>query len=461
MSIVNWNAALLMCLGLLVSCKSSHYELDMQVDGDKMQRQLSVWMDPSSNSESEFGVFPTEDLSPIAAAYQTDLPEDLAARHEFAGSFGPLMPADIGGSGWLLAWPTSLGTTYIYSEQFRGNDAIHAGLHRRLKTSHRIIDTIIVWLESEFSESDDLQQIVTGFDTTLRADLLDLTAYDWVDATVTAEEFGSENLLFRFAQYFANRGYFDPLRIPEYYRIIFKAENTDDMQPGLDIVARGLATRLGFSSDAPLPIPFQALVDDWPRYEESLSQFIETSEQISALEEAWAVEDNTQNSADRITAKDLLEDTYIFGIDLGIWDYTTPEKLTAVLHVSSEPLETNGEWNEESATIEWQMTLASNKEPTTQVPNSLFAMWVSPAVDFQLEHFGSIAISDELFVEYCLWRNGLIPSHAEQWDAFLESLIPDPDLDEEISAFRFEDEPDIDEANEHLYEVIGQLAEKL
>jgi hypothetical protein len=88
---------------------------------------------------------------------------------------------------------------------------------------------------------------------------------------------------------------------------------------------------------------------------------------------------------------------------------------------------------------------ASDAEPTNSsvhrsLPDILFALWVEPAAEKQIEHFGKVVLNDEELVQYCLWRCGLPEEKAPLWEAFLGGLKPGADLVERINGFRFADE---------------------
>jgi hypothetical protein len=74
------------------------------------------------------------------------------------------------------------------------------------------------------------------------------------------------------------------------------------------------------------------------------------------------------------------------------------------------------------------------------LPDILFALWVEPAAEKQIEHFGKVVLNDEELVQYCLWRCGLPEEKARLWEAFLGGLKPGADLIERINGFRFADE---------------------
>ena len=87
-------------------------------------------------------------------------------------------------------------------------------------------------------------------------------------------------------------------------------------------------------------------------------------------------------------------------------------QLTATLALPREPLGTNGVWKADEQRVEWKAALPPNDEPTNSrvqrsLPDILFALWVEPAAEKQIEHFGKVVLNDQELIQYCLWRCGL------------------------------------------------------
>ena len=111
------------------------------------------------------------------------------------------------------------------------------------------------------------------------------------------------------------------------------------------------------------------------------------------------------------------------------------------LHLPQAPYSSNGDWNE-SGVLQWRERLAKSDERKVSLPNSLYAMWSNPNVDFQEKHFGRVVLDDEDLLEYCEWRPGLSKKQGRQWDKFVRSLRPGEALIQSLNDFKFKGEAD-------------------
>lgn len=460
MSTLRSLCGLLLCVcSVLASCKSEKYNLELRPQGQVLQRELSVWAEADKSDESEFDEFPEAPLQRIVAAYGAGMPANLATVHRYAGEFGPDMPDDIGGSGLYLNWPTSLGSAYVYVEQFRGNDELNFGIERQQTTVNRAVDVLVLWLNTEFEDSNDLRFLVSATDQKIRGDVLDMAAHGWADDIFASEALSQDEMLTRLGYYMVKRGYLNGAELPDMYHAVHALSTHDDSGPLADILSRGLARRIGIRPDQPVPSPLEAIRDDWESYYGSLEEFLESNAELKALERSWQSTDGGE-ATDPVTASDVLESVFPFEFI----SFGTPGSghLLARLHTLYEPDVTNGEWHEDVGAVVWDESLAVDADQTLRVPNHHFAMWAKPAVDFQLQHFGNVAITGEFLSEYGIWRVGLGQERGEEWDLFLDSVQSDADFVQRVADFKFSDSSDdVEETYATSYSVIKNLVEEL
>ncbi len=438
---------------LLTACKSTHYELELHPQESKLQRQLKTWVD--SGKEGEFGTLNTETIGRIAAEYQAAVPEELNVELEFSASFGPEMPQDVGGVGWYNYWPSSMGTLYSYTEQFGGNENLSAGLDRGMLAIDRLLKTLTLWLDAEFEEAQDLQQLTAALNREIRADFRNLFLLIWVDEVSPEGAFKEAELIVRIAQYLSNRGYFEPADIPEFLLAAYELDNDiDERMVGL--ITRGIATRMGVPEGDPLPPSLAALGEDWEAYGDSFEMFVEGSEQILALAHKWAAEDGGSVGVDKEDqiSPDSIFDTFL---EINIFSAGSSSPLQVALHLPRKPVETNGDWDEETGVVTWSDRIDLAENPI-ELPASSFAFWVTPATDFQNKHFGTIVIDDDELVEYALWSNSLALEQRAEWDALLKTLDAESNAVNELENFRFSDSPEVQDA---IYAGIRDLLTQL
>ena len=419
---------------LLSSCKSTHYELELHPEKDKMQRQLKTWVD--SGKEGKFGTLDKETIGRIATEYQATVPEKLNVELQFSAAFGPEMPQDVGGVGWYNYWPSSMGALYSYAEQFGGNENISGGLDRGMLAIDRLLLVLTLWVEAEFDDARDLEQMTAALNNEFRSDLRNLFLLLWLEEASPKGVFDDEELLVRIAQYLSNQGYFSPTDMPRLYWAIIGSDGDDEML--LALITRGLATRMGVPADEPLPPSLEAFGNDWEPYAESFEKFVESSEEIQALTRDWAAEDGSNLGLDNEGNVDL--DSLISAIvDIDIFPTGSSSRLHVALNLPDRPLATNGDWDSETNVVTWSGYIAEG-EDAVELPASFFAFWVEPAAEFQEQRFGSIVIAGEDLVEYALWSNSLSLKQRTEWEMLLRNLDVKSDAINELQNFRFSDQ---------------------
>jgi hypothetical protein len=438
---------------LLSSCKSTHYDLELHPQEDKIQRQLAIWVD--SGKEKKFGEVDIETATRIAAQYQAVVPENLEARLQFSATFGPEMPQDIGGVGWYNYWPSSMGALYSYTEQFGGNENLADSLDRDLVVIDRLLQALTLWLEAEFEGASDLEQLTAAVNNEFRADFRNLFLLSWVDEVSPEGAFEDDELPVRIAQYLSNRGYFEPADMPQFW-LATAALDDDSDEEMVGLITRGIATRMGVPKEDALPPSLSALGEDWEAYGDSFETFVESSEQILALAHEWAAEDGGNVDLDK---EGKLDPDSIFDnfLEMNIFSAGSSSALQATLHLPREPLETNGDWDEEASIVTWSDRIDLAENPI-ELPASHFAFWVEPAAEFQTKRFRTVIIDDDELVEYALWSNSLTTEQRAEWEALLKNLDAESNAVNELESFRFSDHP---QGTTVIYSGIRELLKQL
>jgi len=205
------------------------------------------------------------------------------------------------------------------------------------------------------------------------------------------------------------------------------------------LITRGLATRMGVPDGDPLPPSLAALGEDWEAYGNSFDMFVEGSEQILALAHEWAAEDGGSVGLDE---EGKLNPESIFDnfLEINSFSAESSSPLQATLHLPHKPVETNGDWDEETDVVTWSDRIDLAEHPI-ELPASFFAFWVKPATEFQEQLFGSIVIDGEELVEYALWSNSLSPNQRVEWETLLKNLDAKSNAVNELEHFRFSDHP--------------------
>jgi hypothetical protein len=119
---------------------------------------------------------------------------------------------------------------------------------------------------------------------------------------------------------------------------------------------------------------------------------------------------------------------------------STDDHVTVRLSLPSAPAHSNGKWDEARKEVVWESDIEQG-EKRGRVPAFCYANWSEPDEAAQRRHFGKVILSGDDLSQYCLWRGGLDPNRAAEWDALLAGLQPGRGSKEQIEAFRFAGEP--------------------
>ncbi len=425
---------------LLVSgCKKTYFDLELHPDGDTLQRTYSSEFEEEEISRLT-GIYGHKPVTEVIES--ADGKEKL--KHSFVGEFQHVTPNDIGGTGFLLHCDSAMGSSSMYSEQFRGRDDLAGMLGRQEIAFNRVFDIIILWLETEFDDAPDLPALLKLIDEDVRQDLWNLSlTMSTLSIVGTASDRGDENVEDRVFEQLGNRaihfliarGYFEAAQLPTIYYLLIDSDDTQLFE----LLARALTNKMGLPPGDSLPPTLAALRDKPEEYGDSIDLFLESDERLVNLISAWESESKTPQ-ADAIQVSEYVHDLvtealtseFHAGVDDG-------EFLRVDLHLPNAPYSSNGEWDD-SGVLQWRERLAAGDAGTTSLPNTLFALWSEPNDAFQEEHFGRVVLDNENLEDYCQWRRELSKKRGREWDKFVKSLEPGDELIQALNDFTFKGE---------------------
>lgn len=433
----------------------NQYVVELTPRGQEVERRITFWrVDPREQAERvdarghaaegsippderNIVAFPAAELARIAAPYPRCLTPGDARKHTFAGSFGEKLPADVGGSGHFVRFDSSLGSTSIYCERFRGED----DLVRSRKERYRLIDEAVTlaigWLEQELGKERGFDKLRAFLDGQLRRDVRVISDYAWtaaqsIDSIDRGRSAGPE-FIARASQYLVERGYFAARDLPGLVRL------WNDEEKVLGWLREFVAGKMGLDRDKP-PKSLDFLASS-ASAASSLDRFFVKTPQYKKLVEQWERDQKTKPDLARPKPKAVYEQWW----DRVCWHVGLlhiADKVEVRLHCPSRPHETNGQWDEKSQRVVWQSDIREG----FWLPTLCFAAWSEPNVAAQREHFGGVVLAGESLRDYVVWHAGLTRQEAGQWDAFVESLRPDIHLANRLKSFQFNATPQTDAA---------------
>lgn len=417
-------------------CEHDAFVLDITVDGDGFQRQLTAWHVKGSGDESEPQIAPidSEMLARLEKLYGSSRTIEEGRKHVFAGHFRETTPKDVGGYGSLIRIESPLGDVTFYDERFRGSADLEQQLADRRAAVDELIDLAIGWLRSEMGNDEDFGKLETMLDQRLRHDLKNMATYAWTGAALSQfHEGDSREMAYRAWQYACEQDYFRVSELPTLIRAVTTAER--DPQRLLRAVQRVAARQIGVPDDQPIPKSLAWLADS-DRLKRSLEEYLRRTETYKASYRQWQAsraEDPEQEEPDPT-------EVVVGGIIVRILGLEFPgngDTVEVHLHGVREPFETNGQWDGETAQVTWSHQMSSNPLAAFS-----YATCADPCEDFQREHFGRVLLTGEKLAEYAVWYNGLDAKESVAWDEFVGACRPSEQLRSRIESYRLPGESD-------------------
>jgi len=427
---------------LVTGCPHNDYTVQLKPHGNGMERTLIFYCADGTNRYNggpNYQGFDPAELAAITALYPANSLTNAGEIYTARGEFTNALPGDVGGTGTYTNLVTSLGEAGIYTERFRGNDDLAGMAERRLKAADQLTDLFIGWSKMELRHEAGYPKLHHFLDVDFRRDLKSAAMY-WAEGQFieTYRTNANEEFIVRFGQYLLERGYFTVGEFP-YLSHIF----AEDDNHALDVqLQRLVARRMGISDTEPVPASLGFLAAT--SMDKSFDKFLVTTKSYRASLKQWKADKKAKPDLKQPEPKNVIDP--ILGDLIDFDPLQTPDHLTVQLSLPLSPAHSNGRWDESLKQEVWESAIPGRTNDM-RAPFFCFANWAEPNDSFQMEHFGRIALTGDQLTQYCLWRGSLNQQSGREWDFFLSSLSPGPELGKKIGQFRFSGEPASADAN--------------
>ena len=442
------NKTVLTCLvtlaALATGCRSNHYEVTLTPRAGVIERTLVFYCSDEGSSPAgapHHDCFDPSELASIAAFYPKTGVTNDGDRHTVRGEFTGALPGDIGGAGWHSILSTSLGDSGFYTERFRGSDDLAGMIKKRLQAADQLTDLAIGWSKTKFKSEPGFKKLHRFLDQDFRQDLKNFSLYHWMGEGFNPGD-PSEESMVRFGQYLIERGY---VRIEEAPGLIRGWLLNDANDAAFcRLLQRLIAEKLGITREQPIPRSLVFMADP-KAIENSWNNYLAGTDSYHAKLRSWKEDKIIDPQAKKPEPSNVLDPLISTLIETG--DLVSGKNLLTVrLSLPSEPLRTNGKWDEAEKQVVWKSGLAG-KDQISSSPVFCYADWVAPREDFQKAHLGSVSLTGEKLLAYCRWRTSLEEKKAVEWEQFLTNLMPGADATNKMNNFRFAGEPEQIDAN--------------
>jgi tRNA-Thr(GGU) m(6)t(6)A37 methyltransferase TsaA len=356
-----------------------------------------------------------------------ELYDNQIDKNTFEGSFGHILPEDIGGYGSYVHLKNSMGSTFIYVERLRGKDTQALEIENAFGQANRLVDLLIDWLDMELGESPNFDKLRRFCDETLREDIKNLSLYSWVGSRVSDD---SDEAFARIFLYLYERDYFtlDDISV--------LAASTDREEFALSYFRRFVGDKLQLRENEEREEELEFLEDpnalraSLIRFTESAvlrERFTEEAREKTGDPDLVLDPCDVQNAIDDVP-REFFEMFFveIFG--------SSTDKVNISLICPAEPYETNGQWNERTGQVSW-----SHRIRKKELPFLCYATVGMADDTYQQEHFGKVVLQDDRLVQYSFWYKGLNSEQRDQWDGFVVGLDGGKNVWSKVEAFRFKD----------------------
>jgi len=393
---------------IIAGCEEYKYSIEMKPCGRRIDRKLAY---PRN--------LPEDKRAAIAKLYEKRIDPNI-----FWGTFDTNLPNDVGGAGFYSTLDTDMGQAAFYSERFRGDDNLNDTLEKIRVIADRSVDFLIGWLEHELGDDPNFANLKAFCNKNVRHDIKNMAIYFWLSGILSDfKDAGYGEIVARMKHYAIERGYFGPKRM----HLLAASSDVDDEQI-LGLLRQWIAGKMGYSSPE---ITDQRLgfLSDTKRAEESMKQYIRTTDFFTKAWEAKKLQENDPNAEQpQIDVGEFV--LHDIDFDFGLFlDSTVEVKLAC----TNQPFDTNGQWDGQANQVVWLSRIAGDGG----LPTFFYASWSEPDKEYQKDHFGRVVLDDGGLAQYCMWRNNLDETKGNEWDSFVLSLKPDEDLEGRLSNFRF------------------------
>jgi hypothetical protein len=454
-----WNrplAAVAVVLVAAAGCEEKIYEVDLRPRGDKIERRLTLRrQDLRDHSKESLSKDDLAELQAIARAYQTETPTVPRPKALFSGTFGSVLPHDVGGDGHYVHWESPLGRVSIYVERFRGNDDVSSSLEGRRKAVDSLVDLVVGWFESELRTEPDWPPLRAFLDKQFRTDVQNVSLLVW--STNVRNVFESTDALaevgLRAAQYCVERKYASYEEAPVLLREFQDASQRNNATALFARIRRLIASRahgasaahekpsLGFLADS------KTMSASWQRYIVQTAYFKQHNADVaSEVRERFGPQATAAipSQWEQAAADAEMSHLFLQAFPISYYFLSDVSRVRARLNAPRKPFWTNGSWNAQESRVEWSPPIAElpkpNREQPWDCPTLCFAAWDEPNEEGQKQIFGSAGLAGGELLQYCLWYQGLSGLEKKEWDAFL-TTVKQGQPASQVGAFRFSNEP--------------------
>jgi hypothetical protein len=318
-------------LTLLPACSHHRYRLELEPRGEALHRELSYWriFDESNTSGR---AFPAEDRARLATSYaEVDVEQGVAS-----GDFAGALPAELGGHGRYLRFPSEAGTAVVYVERVRGTLDVWAEVQRIERLAEEVAGMARGWLESELGSDPRWPALAEFLDGPFRRDLLNsalLLRFPglMLDSAGEDDPNSFTSRLIVAGQFLAEQDYLRWEDLPLLTEAI--DPKGDDEGIGYDLLQRAVARRMGVADEEPLP--------------ESLA-FLAAEEALEASIARWYAESDL---AARGIESDEIGNAVGELVDFPLFEPVLD--LHVELRGVPAPLLTNGAWDATAGAVRW------------------------------------------------------------------------------------------------------------
>jgi hypothetical protein len=414
---------LLAPLVLTTGCPRNEYVVDLQPQGEKIQRTLQCRRVDSGTPETNLVEFPADELKRLQAAYPRHRFDAASKYHVLDGTFSATLPKDVGGAGEYRHFRTSLGSLSTYLERVRGEEDQQGRLERRMKATDQLADLVSEWLQAELGKEKNFPALKKFLDGPFRKDLKNINLYLWQMELVEKKDTNApDTMVARAVQYAIEQKYVRSEHVPLLLAGVFE----EDADGWLKLLRELLADKLG----APVT---QAFLKDPEALDKSWKAFLPKSNCYLDYLQVWEKEHQADADAKKPDPDEAFSKLVEEAADVSLGG--SDDQLTVHLSLPVAPLRANGAWDPDKKRVTWETEIEAGTP--MRLPVICYAAWVEPDADFQKAHFGKLALAGETLNKYVLWRVNLPAAPGGEWDKFLSGLAPGGNLVQRLESFKF------------------------
>lgn len=422
------------CLAISLGCTTTVYVVDLTPAETGLRRTFSV-EEASGDDRNPRRPSNPEDRERLVAAYGLELEVDDPLPDKLSGVFTGRMPNDVGGFGSYHQLESPFGIASFYSERFRGSLDLTDSLQRRQASLNEAISLIERWATHQWPQRDGEpnhgEEIASWIGTTFRNDLQNLLLVTWTHSAAGEIVQGNADLTkhipstyFAYlAQYAAENDYLQWSEIPALFHA-FKTENTEAT---FKIVHQVVSRKLHHATGRDYQENLQIVLNP-EQLATSLRAFLKSTDQYNELvsqRKAIAIENETELK-DIDPFELVTGPLFVAFVPSFMWG---GDQVEVQLHLSDEPDHTNGAWDVESQSVQWNRSLNSGP-----IPPLAFAVWTEPNRDRQTRLFGETKLNGDQLAMHATWYAGLNAEEGQRWRDVLDAFGKQRELESNRSA---------------------------